>query len=139
MRLQLDTPLVDETGNILNANVHCFCFDFHDRLFYCFSERKKCHIRSSSSSIAVTGQYLLVIYSYCYYWGHFLVCFGSFWNKFICFSFSKYIQNTETNRNKPKQNFHWFRKWTETNAKQILFRLFSVLNPNFFLFVLWTP
>ena len=26
----------------------------------------------------------------------------------------------------PKQTFHWFRKITETNAKQILFRLFSV-------------
>jgi len=28
---------------------------------------------------------------------------------------------------------YWFRKWTETNAKQILFRLFSVWTEIFFI------
>ena len=67
----------------------------------------------------------------------FLVCFGSFWNKSVCFSFFKIHSK---HRNIPKQNFHWFRKWTETNAKQILFRLFSVRTEILFfcLFVLWT-
>ena len=53
----------------------------------------------------------------------FSVCFGSFWNKSVCFGCFKIHPK---HRNKPKQNFHWFRKWTKTNAKQILFRLFSV-------------
>ena len=71
------------------------------------------------------------------------VCFGLFrlfrytfsvWccslrNKSICFGcFDRHPKH----RNKPKQNFQWFRKWTETNAKQILFRLFSVWTENFF-------
>jgi len=40
-----------------------------------------------------------------------------------------YISNTETNQNK---NFHWFWKLTETNTKQILFRLVLVLTKNLF-------
>ena len=59
----------------------------------------------------------------------FSVCFGSFWNKSVCFGCFKIHSK---HRNKPKQNFHWFRKWTETNAKQILFRLFSVRTEIFF-------
>ena len=58
----------------------------------------------------------------------FSVCFGSFWNKSVCFScFEIHLKH----RNKPKLNFYWFRKWTETNAKQIMFRLFSVRTENF--------
>ena len=59
----------------------------------------------------------------------FSVCFSSFWNKSVCFGCFKIHPK---HRNKPKQNFHWFQKWTETNAKQILFRLFSVRTEIFF-------
>jgi hypothetical protein len=57
------------------------------------------------------------------------VCFGSFWNKYVCFGCFKI---NPKHQNNPKQNIHWFRKWTETNAKQILFRLFSVRTEIFF-------
>jgi len=61
----------------------------------------------------------------------FSVCFGSFWNKTVCFGcFKIHLKH----QNKPKQDYHWFRKWTETNAKQILFRLFAV-RTEFFIFV----
>ena len=94
----------------------------------------------------------------------FLVCFGSFRNKSVCFSclyihfwfvsfhfetnlfvsvvsmhifglfwfilkqncLFRLFRNSLKHRNNSKQDYHWFRKWTETNAKQILFRLFSV-------------
>ena len=56
--------------------------------------------------------------------------FGSFWNKSVCFGCFKIHSKR---RNKPKQNFHWFWKWTEANAKQILFRLFSVRTEFFFI------
>ena len=59
----------------------------------------------------------------------FSVCFSSFWNKSVCFGCFKMHPK---HQNKPKQNFYWFRKWTETNAKQILFRLFSVRTENYF-------
>jgi len=60
---------------------------------------------------------------------YFLVRFGSFWNKSVCFDcFDVHPKH----RNKPKQNLYWFRKGTETNAKQILFRLFSVRTEIFF-------
>ena len=57
--------------------------------------------------------------------------FGMFWFilKQNCF-FSCFEIHLK-HRNKPKQDFHWFWKWTK-NTKQILFRLFLVLTKNLF-------
>jgi len=60
----------------------------------------------------------------------FSVCFGPFKINSVCFSCFEIH---------PKQNFYWFRQWTETNAKQILFRLFSVRTKTNFHSFCWHP
>ena len=52
--------------------------------------------------------------------------FGLFRFIFKQFYLYRLFQNTYETPKQTETNFKWFRKWTKTNAKQILFWLFSV-------------